>query len=171
MAVGNARLPSGGIAGPKHRLAAVLHQHQLAFEHVDELVLVLVPVALRRRRARLQPRQVDAELVEPDRVAEPLALASEHGLAKRLRIAGVGVDLELVDIDPGHRAHARSMIVAVPIPAPMHKVISAVEALRRSSSSIAVPRIMAPVAPSGWPSAMAPPLTLTFAGSRSNACR
>ncbi len=33
---------------------------------------------------------------------------------------------------------------------------------RRSSSSTAVPRIIAPVAPSGWPIAMAPPLTLTF---------
>ena len=32
----------------------------------------------------------------------------------------------------------------------------------RSSSSMTVPRIIAPVAPSGWPSAIAPPLTLTF---------
>src|SRR5690242_1993675 len=119
MAVGNARLPSGGIAGPKHGLAAVLHQHQLAFEHVDELVLVLVPVALRRRRAGLEPREVDAELVEPDGIAETLALAPEHGLAERLRVARVGVDLELVDVDLRHRRHTLSTIVAVPMPTPM----------------------------------------------------
>src|SRR5262249_23882481 len=154
-----------------HGLAAILAKHKLALEQVDELVLVLVPVALRRRRAGLEPRQVDAELIEPDRIAEPLALASEHGLAERLRIARGGVDLELVDVDLRHDGHTRSMIVAVPMPTPMHSVTSAVEALRRSSSSIAVPRIMAPVAPSGWPIAMAPPLTLTLAGSRSNACR
>ncbi|SHX20023.1 Uncharacterised protein [Mycobacteroides abscessus subsp. abscessus] len=33
---------------------------------------------------------------------------------------------------------------------------------RRSNSSTMVPVIMAPVAPSGWPIAMAPPLTLSF---------
>ena len=47
---------------------------------------------------------------------------------------------------------------------------SAVERSRRSSSSSAVPRIIAPVAPSGWPMAIAPPFTLTLFGSSSNAC-
>ena len=45
--------------------------------------------------------------------------------------------------------HTRSMIVVVPIPAPTHRVTSAVARLRRSSSSSTVPRIIAPVAPSG----------------------
>ena len=36
---------------------------------------------------------------------------------------------------------------------------------RRSSSSRMVPMSIAPVAPIGWPSAMAPPLTLTMSGS------
>src|SRR5271169_5845061 len=63
------------------------------------------------------------------------------------------------------------MMVAVPMPAPIHSVTSPVERLRRSNSSTSVPRIMAPVAPSGWPKAMAPPLGLTLAASRSNACR
>jgi hypothetical protein len=40
----------------------------------------------------------------------------------------------------------------------------------RSSSSSSVPMMMAPVAPSGWPMAMEPPLTLTSAGSTSKAC-
>ena len=54
----------------------------------------------------------------------------------------------------------RSMMVAVPMPAPMQSVTSAVFRSRRSSSSSTVPKIIAPVAPSGWPIAMAPPLTL-----------
>ena len=41
------------------------------------------------------------------------------------------------------------MIVAVPMPPPMHSVTSAVDLLVRSSSSSTVPSIMAPVAPSG----------------------
>jgi len=49
--------------------------------------------------------------------------------------------------------HTRSMMVAVPMPPPMHSVTSAVDLLVRSSSSSTVPRIIAPVAPSGWPSA------------------
>ncbi len=67
------------------------------------------------------------------------------------------------------RDQTRSMIVAVPMPPPMQRVMSAVLLPVRSSSSSAVPRIMAPVAPSGWPMAMAPPLTLTLFGSTSNA--
>src|ERR1700730_12260421 len=66
--------------------------------------------------------------------------------------------------------YTRSTIVAVPMPMPMHRATRAVPASRRSISSIAVPRIRAPGAPSGWPSAIAPPLTLIFAPSRSKAC-
>ncbi|MCY1448266.1 hypothetical protein D9M71_649230 [compost metagenome] len=43
---------------------------------------------------------------------------------------------------------------------PTHKVTSAVPAPLRSNSSSAVLTSMAPVAPSGWPRAIAPPLTL-----------
>src|SRR6202011_5828925 len=59
-------------------------------------------------------------------------------------------------------SQTRSMMVATPMPPPMRNVISARRALRRSSSSTMVPVIMAPVAPRGWPIAMAPPLTLSF---------
>ena len=65
----------------------------------------------------------------------------------------------------GHR-HTRSMIVAVPMPPPVHMVTSPVVRSRRSSSSSTVPMSIAPVAPIGWPRAMAPPLTLTRSGSR-----
>ena len=77
----------------------------------------------------------------------------------------VGGDLEGVGQVVGHQT--RSMIVAVPMPPPVHIVISAVVRSRRSSSSRAVWISMPPVAPIGWPRAIAPPLTLTFSGSRS----
>src|SRR5262249_42236217 len=40
MAVGDASLPAGGVAGAQDGLAVVLDEHELAFEHVHELVLV-----------------------------------------------------------------------------------------------------------------------------------
>ena len=60
----------------KHLLARVRDEHDLAVEHVDELVLDHVPVALRRLRTRLERREVDAELIEPDGISQPLALAA-----------------------------------------------------------------------------------------------
>ena len=60
-------------------------------------------------------------------------------------------------------SQTRSRIVAMPIPPPMQSVTRAVDLLVRSSSSIAVPMRQAPVAPRGWPSAIAPPFTFTLA--------
>src|SRR5262249_39652411 len=61
----------------------------------------------------------------------------------------------------GIHQFTRSITVAVPWPPPMQSVTIARALFERSSSSTMVPRIIAPVAPSGWPMAMAPPLTLT----------
>src|SRR5262249_22051126 len=170
VAVRDAGLEARAVARLEQRLTAVLDQGNLAFEHEDELVLLLVPVAQRRGGARLEPREIDAELGEPRDVAERRLLAAVGHFAPGLRVDALGAHHGLGDVDLGH-AHTRSMMVAVPMPAPMHSVTSAVSRLLRSSSSIAVPRIMAPVAPSGWPIAIAPPLTLTFLGSSLNACR
>src|SRR3546814_2250780 len=52
-------------------------------------------------------------------------------------------------------AQTRSIIAAVPSPLAAHSVIRPVLRSRRSSSSSTVPRIIAPVAPSGWPMAIA----------------
>ena len=59
------------------------------------------------------------------------------------------------------------MITAGAMPPPAHMVISATCLSCRSSSSSAVPTSSEPVAPMGWPSAMAPPLTLIFSRSMS----
>src|SRR5689334_24337963 len=106
-----------------------------------------MPVALRRRRARLQRADIDAEMRQTGGAAKALARAALHRLVEWRRIAGRGVDLDLVDVDLRHQT--RSMMVAVPMPTPMQSVTSAVSLSRRSSSSSTVPRIMAPVAPSG----------------------
>src|SRR5215469_319300 len=63
------------------------------------------------------------------------------------------------------RFQRRSMMVAVDMAPPAHMVIRAVAASRRSSSCRAVVISRAPVLPTGWPRAIAPPLTLSRSGS------
>src|SRR5215510_2992826 len=53
-------------------------------------------------------------------------------------------------------------MVAMPMPPPTQSVARPRRRSRRWSSSTRVPRIIAPVAPSGWPIAIAPPLTLVI---------
>src|SRR5690242_7012744 len=60
---------------------------------------------------------------------------------------------------------SRSMMVAVAMAPPAHMVTRAVPAPRRSSSCSAVVSSRAPVLPTGWPRAIAPPLTFTRSGS------
>src|SRR5664279_4839636 len=166
-----AGLEAGGIAGLEHGLAVVLDQHQLAFQHVDEFVFLLVPMPQRGRRARLDARNVDAELRETHDVAQRLLVAA---IMLGLKLGGIetaAAHRHLGDVDLGHAiSQTRSMIVAVPMPTPIQSVTSAVDRSRRSSSSSTVPRIMAPVAPSGWPMAMAPPLTFILSCGISKAC-
>src|SRR5207244_12394818 len=47
MTVGNSGLEARAVAGLEHGLAAVLYQGDFAFEHIDELVLLLVPMPQR----------------------------------------------------------------------------------------------------------------------------
>src|SRR5689334_17345538 len=147
MTVRDAGFPCGRIAWLEHDLAAVLAQNDLALEHIDKLVFLLMPVTLRGGGAGFQGADVDTEMRKPGGARKPLARAPFHRLVERRRIASRGIDRDLVDVDLRH--HTRSIIVAVPMPTPMQSVISAVSLSRRSSSSRTVPRIMAPVAPSG----------------------
>src|SRR6185295_11017236 len=65
-------------------------------------------------------------------------------------------------------AHVRSTMVEIPCPTPMHIVARPRRAPgpRRASSWSSVVTRRAPEQPSGWPMAIAPPLTFTFSGSR-----
>src|SRR6266702_3627082 len=63
-------------------------QCDLALEHVDEFILLGVPVPHRGLGARLKAREVDAEVFQPGRIAEaPLVPARDAALV-RLRVAG-----------------------------------------------------------------------------------
>src|SRR5690349_6766941 len=75
------------IARHHPRLAIRFDKHEFAVEHVDELVLRLVPVALRRCGTRLEPNQLDAELRQAAGIAERLGMAAPHQVAERRRIA------------------------------------------------------------------------------------
>ena len=63
-------LETRGVATLQHGRAAILDQHDLTLEHVNELVFGLVPVAECGRGAGLEAREIDPELREPDDVAE-----------------------------------------------------------------------------------------------------
>src|SRR5689334_4702144 len=54
MAVAAALREGRAIAGAQDRLAAILDQHQLTFQHIDELVLMGMPMPLARPVARRQ---------------------------------------------------------------------------------------------------------------------
>ena len=61
----------------------------------------------------------------------------------------------------GKHAYAASSAKAIPCPTPTHIEASARLAPLSRSSTAALPAIRAPDIPSGWPSAIAPPLGLT----------
>ena len=69
VAVGDALREGRAVAGAQHGLALVLDQHRLAFEHDDELVLALVPVALAGDAAGLEHDMADAEIGQARRPA------------------------------------------------------------------------------------------------------
>jgi hypothetical protein len=73
MTVGDTGLEPRRIPGREDRLPVVLAQDQRTLDDKDELILGGMPVALGGLRARSQPGQVDAELIEADHVAQPLA--------------------------------------------------------------------------------------------------
>ena len=58
--------------------------------------------------------------------------------------------------------HSLSKTPAAPIPVPIHIEITPYLSLVLSSSLKRVHIILAPVIPSGWPRAMAPPLLFSF---------
>src|SRR5262245_40188056 len=86
MSVRHPGLPGCGLTGLERYFAAVLAQYDFAFEHVDQLVFLFVPMALRRRSARSQRADVDAELAESGCPTEALARAPLHRFVERWRI-------------------------------------------------------------------------------------
>src|SRR5436190_16327645 len=89
----------GRVAGTQHLFALIGAEHNLAREHIDELVLAGMPVALTRPGAGRQPQQIDTELRQPGRVAEPGALAGTARLVigRRVHRADGGFQCRGVD--------------------------------------------------------------------------
>ena len=81
--------------------------------------------------------------------------------AKLVATAGAALRLKASGPCSGSRPGERRM-AASPWPPPPHSATAAVDAPRRRSSSSAVSATRVPDMPTGWPSAMAPPLTLTL---------
>ena len=74
-----------------------------------------------------------------------VALSPVYGCDHR-----ISLDLELTDGEIyDFHCQTLSIMVAVPMPPPTHRLTSAVLRSRRSSSSRTVPRIIVPVAPNG----------------------
>ena len=84
MAVARVLGKGGAVAGPQQRFALVLDEHDFAVDNEDELIFVAMPVPLRRPLAGRQAREVDAEILEAARIAEPPPLAA-GGLFPELR--------------------------------------------------------------------------------------
>jgi hypothetical protein len=102
MAVVHARLEPGRVPGAQQLLAGVRDQHDFAAQHVDELVLVRMPVALARPHTRLEPQQVHAKLREPGRLAQGLPAAAPAGFVVGRRIARPGFHRHFGAVDLRH---------------------------------------------------------------------
>ena len=119
----------------------------------------------RRHRARLQVSHLPARLSAPYLPhACPRCGASRVKMVELARRRGRRRG-SLVRAPRSYAARF-STTVAIPCPTPMHIVASPCRAPRRPISCSSVVRIRAPEQPSGWPSAIAPPLRLTRSGSR-----
>jgi len=84
-------------------------------------------------------------------------LSAQSHVITAMPSASVVIVKSVIILNP----YTRSMIVAAPMPEPMHNVARPVSRSERSISSNNVPRIIAPVAPNGWPMAIEPPFTFT----------
>ena len=71
-------------------------------EQIDEFVLVAVPVTLARPVARRQAHEVDAEILDPASIAQPLTYAVDAGRIELRRIARPFAFGYRSDVDLGH---------------------------------------------------------------------
>src|SRR5262249_37363897 len=102
MAVHHAGRPRRRVTGPEGNFAAILAQNHLAFEHIDKLIFVFMPVTLRRGGARLERADVDAELCQASGATDPFAFAPFHRLVERWRITRRAIKGHIVDVDLWH---------------------------------------------------------------------
>src|SRR5689334_23416246 len=75
-------------ARPNGFAAGVGHKHELALDHVNELVLPGMRVSRRRLTSGQNPNKIDAVILEPCMIAEAPGTALALSLPERLGIAG-----------------------------------------------------------------------------------
>src|SRR5262249_45972809 len=109
VAVSHAALEASTIARMQDLLALVHDQRNNATQHVHELVLHGVPMALARPCTLPQPNEVNAELREVRGVAELLPMPLLAGLVIRCRVARTLTFLKCRDVNP----HVASKKMAV----------------------------------------------------------
>src|SRR5258708_1243282 len=102
MAVGDPSLETRGVAPLQHGRAAILDQHDLTLEHVNEFVFGLVPVPAGGGGAGPKARQTNPALPSPHTVGR--VPGPDGGLARAERFVGVG--------------RVRKRVAAPPSPAP-----------------------------------------------------
>src|SRR5690606_17914161 len=86
----------------QNRLSIILDQRDLAFQHIDELVFVAVPVTLAGPAARRQRHEIDAEIAKPAGIAQTSARSRRTGLIERRRITRTLMHLHRGNIDLRH---------------------------------------------------------------------
>jgi hypothetical protein len=99
--------PCGDVARAQHRLAAVLDQHRLAREDHDQLVLLGMPVALRRPRAGLQHDMRCAKVGQTGGRPQPANPAPGDIVVVRRGIAGTVRLRDRLEIELGHDCSLR----------------------------------------------------------------
>jgi hypothetical protein len=104
MAVGDALGESSDIACLEDRFAAILDQHRLAFDHDDQFVFAVMPVALARPGSGLKADVTRTEIRQTSGRSKASIPAPGNGRIERRRIAGTIGFLDRIKIDFRHGA-------------------------------------------------------------------
>ena len=88
MAVARSSWKADAGARPNGFATRVGHKHELALNHVNELVLLGMRVSRRRLTIGQNPNEVDAVILEPRMISEAPGIALALSLPERLGIAG-----------------------------------------------------------------------------------
>src|SRR5690606_18974611 len=98
-----ARRETRAHARPERSFAGIGDEQRFAFEDIDELVLQRMRMPECGYGSRLEDRQVDAEVPEPEEVPGGPLLPACHERGKRLRIAGRLLAEGRIDRGDGNR--------------------------------------------------------------------
>src|SRR5439155_18483477 len=151
------------VVGPAEQIS--IEAAQRAAIRVAHAAVVEARNQIALRREPLRERGV-VVLLDAHRAAD-----DDRGLDRRRRFVEARRDgdaIGRVEVALLHvvALQTRSKIAAAPCPVPTHIVTMPYFRLWRRSACTTVAARIAPVAPSGWPNAIAPPIGLALAGSR-----